>query len=60
MWLLCCCSVASVMGCLRCLSVIASDLDNEQAPQLVQVRLQCGHMCWLQLQHSFAVALAAA
>jgi hypothetical protein len=26
------------MGCLRCLSVMASDLDNEQAPQLVQVR----------------------
>ncbi|WIA08198.1 hypothetical protein OEZ85_007649 [Tetradesmus obliquus] len=25
-----------LMGCLRCLSVIASDLDNEQAPQLVQ------------------------
>jgi hypothetical protein len=30
----------AVMGCLRCLSVMASDLDNEQAPQLVQVRLK--------------------
>jgi hypothetical protein len=33
-------AVPAVMGCLRCLSVIASDLDNEQAPQLVQVRMQ--------------------
>ncbi|KAF6258143.1 armadillo-type protein [Scenedesmus sp. NREL 46B-D3] len=25
-----------LLGCLRCLSVMASDLDNEQAPQLLQ------------------------
>lgn len=27
----------AVMGCLRCLGVMASDLDSEQAPQLLQV-----------------------
>lgn len=25
------------MGCLRCLGVMASDLDSEQAPELLQV-----------------------
>jgi hypothetical protein len=45
----------AVMGCLRCLSVMASDLDNEQAPQLVQVRLRaCGQIIYYTQQLIFS------
>lgn len=30
------CLLLQVLGCLRCLGIMATDLDNEQAPQLLQ------------------------